>query len=111
MKLYSLLCKARDLWDQGYSRHICDCLYEAEVTLGQHPDLDPIFDFIHDNLGGAFNVERWLAHVYHRFNIDTMSAQDLPRYLAIVESPEFSERCSDYREFLWDKIFETWGQK
>ena len=100
MKLYDLLVKARELWDQGHSDFICNCIQEAEcelVFLGDsHTQIlckdnpaQPLYDFISQSIDKAFSVEEFLFGK-RSYNCDDDQLREV----------------HDFREQLWQKLFD-----
>ena len=101
MKLYPILVEARKLWDANdFSEYICDNLQIAMdhrreeqglPPLLDHPEIEPLLEFIDDELKGEFSVR-------------TMLFTPLQRLRGLTPQQELQLRT--YREGLWQRLFD-----
>ena len=101
MKLYPILVEARKLWDSNdSSEYICDNLQIAMdhrreeqglPTLQDYPEIEPLLDFIADDIKGEFSVRAMLFTPTQRVR-------------GLTPQQELQVRM--YREGLWQRLFD-----
>jgi len=97
--LYEMLTRARVLYDEPRSPFICDCITLVEDEI--HHNLDypitrPLLDFVKQDIKYAYSVDKLL----------------FPRCSGHYEldQPQRKE-CREYREGLWQRLFDEFADR
>jgi len=112
MELYSLIQKAHQLWLDGHSKYICACLLMAEEDPITHEKTLPVAEFIREQIGHSFSVERWLAYVERgippKKTLDWRTAE-CQQFIRLKSDPDFIDRVHEFRENLWSMIHDKFN--
>ena len=97
--LYEMLTRARVLYDEPGSPFICDCITLVEDEI--HNNLDypitrPLLDFVKQDIKYAYSVDKLLfPRSSGHFELD---------------QPQMKE-CLEYREGLWQRLFDEFADR